>query len=293
MSGPSHPSTVLDVIISDVETDVRLLGVCAGYESQEWRYKQLVGDFIRWAPDWILKRSEIRDLGGHNMMDLAAKALKRIYVSEKYEHRGELGELLLHMILRKFMGADRAISRIFFKDAPNDTVKGFDGIFVVPVQDEAGETELELWLGESKFYRDSARGVRDVLEELEMHLATDYLRTEFAAITDKIEPDWEHASQLTKLLDESVSLDEVFRRVVIPVFITFDSEITQRHRTHTAEYSAEMTEFVRRQYSGFQKRIADRNLPASIRVHLILMPLATKEILQAEFDGRLKAWQQL
>jgi hypothetical protein len=108
----------LDVIVSDVETDVSLLGVCAGYESQEWRYKQLVGDFIRWAPDWILKKSEIRDLGGHNMMDLAAKALKRIYISEKYEHRGELGELLLHMILRKFMGADRAISRIFFKDAP-------------------------------------------------------------------------------------------------------------------------------------------------------------------------------
>jgi hypothetical protein len=132
-----------------------------------------------------------------------------------------------------------------------------------------------------------------VLEELELHLATDYLRTEFAAITDKIEPDWEHASQLAKLLDESVSLDEVFKRVVIPVFITFDSEITERHRTHTAEYVAEMTAFVQQQYSGFQKRIADRNLPPSIRVHLILMPLATKEKLQSEFDRRLKAWQQL
>lgn len=293
MAGPLHPTTVLDVIISDVETDVRLLGVCAGYENQEWRYKQLVDDFIRWAPDWILKKSEIRDMGVHNMVDLAAKALKRIYISEKYQHRGEIGELLLHMILRKFMGADRAISRIFFKDAPNDTVKGFDGIFVIPTESEAGETELELWLGESKFYKDTARGVRDVLEELEQHLATNYLRTEFAAITDKIEPDWEHADQLLKLLDASVSLDEVFKRVVIPVFITFDSEITQRHRTHSDEYRAEITEFAQRQYSGFQKRIEDRNLPASIRVHLILMPLATKEILQAEFDRRLKAWQQL
>lgn len=293
MAGPNHPRSILEVIISDVETDVRLLGVCAGYENQEWRAKQLVDDFIRWAPDWILKKSEIRDMGVHNMMDLAAKALKRIYISEKFGHRGEIGELLLHMILRKFMGADRAISRIFFKDAPNDTVKGFDGIFVVPTENANGETELELWLGESKFYKDSARGIRDVLTELEDHLATDYLRTEFAAITDKIEPDWEHAEQLTRLLDETVSLDEVFKRVVIPVFITFDSEITQRHRTHSAEYVAEMTAHVQQQYAGFQTRIADRNLPASIRVHLILMPLATKEMLQAEFDWRLKTWQQL
>lgn len=74
------------------------------------------------------------------------------------------------------------ISKIFFKDSPNDTVKGYDSVHVVEVPDG-----LDLWLGEVKFYDDAAGVARDVIKELHGHTRIDYLRTEFTAIWRKID----------------------------------------------------------------------------------------------------------
>jgi hypothetical protein len=288
-----HPKTVLEVLVSDLTSDIQLTGVCAGFENREWRHKALVDDFIRWAPDWILRKSELKDVDASNISDLVMKALSRIYKSKKYENRGEIGELLIHMILRRFMNSDQAINRLFFKDAADDTVKGFDAVHIVQVRREDGGTDLDLWLGESKFYKDSTAAMRDVLPELEQHLAVDYLRSEFSVITDKIEPDWEHADALKRLIDSTTSLDQVFSRVVVPVFITFDSKVAEAHKASSEAYKAEMTAYFQKQWDSFRRRIESKNLPKEVRVHLILLPMDTKSKLLAEFDRRLKLWQQL
>ena len=73
-------------------------------------------------------------------------------------------------------------SEIFYKDAPNDTVKGFDAVHVVEASDG-----LELWLGEVKLYKDIVSAVRDVENELKQHTTISYLRSEFAAIWRKVD----------------------------------------------------------------------------------------------------------
>src|SRR3712207_6996007 len=60
--------------------------------------------------------------------------------SEKYSKRGEFGELLLHSVIRDVFHSEPAISKIFFKDSANDTVKGFDAVHVVEVE---GSLELD------------------------------------------------------------------------------------------------------------------------------------------------------
>lgn len=192
--------------------------------------------------DWILPHDELAGFSQWNSWHLMAKAISRIYRTADSELRGEIGELLLHIILRRFLDSERAISRICFKDAANDTVKGFDACHVVSLPGADGaEDELELWLGESKFFKNSSQAIGAVLDELELHLDTQYLRSEFAAISDKVENSWEHASKVKALLRQEVSLDQVFERVVIPVFVTFDSEITGRHTRSTQEYLDEIT----------------------------------------------------
>jgi hypothetical protein len=291
--GNRHPKTILEIVFSDLTSDVPVTGVCAGFENQEWRYKALVDDFIRWAPDWILRKSELRDVDGSNMTDLLMKALSRIYTSKKYENRGEIGELLLHMILRRFMGSDQAINRLYFKDASNDTVKGFDSVHIVEATSPSGETELDLWLGESKYYKDSTAALRDVLTELEIHLSKDYLRGEFSAITDKLEPDWKHAEAVKKLIDSTTSLDKIFTRIVVPVFITFNSKTAAKYRVTDSDYKDELELFIRKKWKSFQGNIKLKNLPDTVRVHLIMLPMDTKAKLLKEFDSRLKLWQQL
>ena len=99
-----------------------------------------------------------------------------------------------------------AVSKIYYKDGPNDTVKGFDAVHVV----DQGP-DLELWLGEAKFYGSISSAIGSAVNSLAQLDQTDYLKDEFAAIVHKIDDQWPHADKLKHLLDRNTSLgDKVF-----------------------------------------------------------------------------------
>ena len=200
-----HPSPFLDVRVHRLEPSPGLTSLCAGYELKEWRCTQLADHLIEWLPDFALTHSEREGLGSHNAVALTIQAAKSVYTSEKYGRRGEIGEILLHIALRQVFKTVPAINKVFFKDSTNDTVKGFDAVHVV-----AAAESLELWLGEVKFYNDISSAIDDVIKEIEAHTTRDYLRAEFAAIVNKIDPAWPYASRLKLLLGKNTSLDQMF-----------------------------------------------------------------------------------
>lgn len=211
-------------------------------------------------------------------------AAKRVYDSEKYRNRGEFGEVLLHAAIRQVFDSLPAVSKIYYKSTNNETVKGFDAVHVVgPPED------LELWLGEVKFYSDISRAIFDVVAELQKDLQTDYLRDEFALIVNKIDPKWPHAEILRKLLQPEVSLDDVFQRVCIPVLLTYDSPCVSAHKACDPSYARAFEQEITKHYSTF----IQRDFPKETRVHLFLLPLYQKEALVKVLDEKLKLWQQL
>jgi len=204
------PDPFLTVRVHNLDLQPSLSGLCAGYERGQWRAQQLADHVMDWLPEFALTASECATLGHQNATKLIRRAAQRVYDSEKFRNRGEFGEVLLHAAIRQIFGSLPAVSKIYYKSASNDTVKGFDAVHVVgPPED------LELWLGEAKFHNDVSRAIRDVASELQKHLETDYLRGEFVLIINKIDPRWPHADVLRKLLQPEVSLDEVFKRVCI------------------------------------------------------------------------------
>ncbi|WP_273652245.1 HamA C-terminal domain-containing protein [Cellulomonas fimi] len=288
----ARPDTVLEVVVTQLDDDVPLLGVCAGFEDGAWRHRQLSYDLVQWATDWILSADELEEFSSTNHLDLFNKALSRVYETIDYKRRGEVGELLLHIILRTFLKSERLITRIYFKDAANDTVKGFDAVHVVESgQEDDGTSSLELWLGEAKFYTDSRSAMAEIYEELRVHLQRDYLRYEFAAISDKIPRAYPHRDEIRALLARKTSLDAAFRRVVIPVFITYDSDVTGKHGESSQVYLQEIEAELAQEWETFKRRYSSWTLPRTVRAHLFLLPMATKQTLVDAFDGRLKAWQ--
>jgi hypothetical protein len=177
-----------------------------------------------------------------------------------------------------------AVSKIYYKDSANDTVKGFDAVHVV-----ANEQGLELWLGEVKFYNEIGAAIRDVSTELEVHLKADYLKSEFLAIVKKIDDAWPHAEELKKLLHEKTSLDQVFKAFCIPVLLTYDGATTGKHDQFTDAYKQELVE----EFSAIRKRFEEKNVSIPHRIHLFLIPLKTKEALLAALDEKLKTWQKI
>lgn len=273
------PEPLLRTIVKKCDDVPGLAGICAGFEAGEWRYDQLAEHVVEWLPEFALSERELAAMSGANARRALRSAAETVYQSTKYATRGEVGEILLHAIIRQEFGSIPVISKVFFKDAPNDTVKGFDAVHVVDGQDG-----LELWLGEVKLYKDVASAVRDVLVELEQHTRIPYLRTEFAAIWRKVDQDHPHREALKRLLVSNVTMDEVFTRICIPVFLTYDSEVVAAHSKTDAAYEAGITA----EFEKHHGRFKNSPLPREIRIILVLLPMNNKARLLERFDAKLK-----
>lgn len=282
------PTAFLTVRGHDIAATPSLCGLCVGYEQNLWRAPQLADYIVKWLPEFALTPSEWASLNHANAVDLIRKASQIVYQTDKFKRRGEFGELFLHAIIRQVHDSLPAISKIYYKSAANDTVKGFDAVHVVGPHDA-----MELWLGEAKFYNDIDRAIRDVAKELEQHLSTDYLRGEFLLIGNKLDDRLPHTPALRQLLAQETSLDEVFTRACIPVLLTYDSSCVSAHSQITAHYIAAFESELKEYHKAFCDAIAGKAVPKEVRIHLFLMPLANKAELVKALDKKLKTWQQL
>lgn len=264
---------------------VGLMGLCAGFEDGKWRANQLAEYLVDvFLPEFALRHSELEPdaVTRHTMIRLVKSAARAVYTTKKFEKRGEFGELLLHAILAKELETMPAVSKIYYKSAPNDVVKGFDAVHVR----EAAGGGLELWLGEAKFYGNPLSGMRDAIKSLRRLSDTDFLRDEFAVVVRMIDSAWPHADALKQLLDKNTSLDQIFEAVSIPVLLTYDSKVLAAHTRHTPAYEAAVVQ----EWMKHHQYFATKPLPKNVRIHLILMPLNDKKRLIAQLDRELRRW---
>lgn len=281
---PQKPTPFLTVRVHDLTLTPSITGLCVGYERGEWRTSPFAQHILEWLPEFALRHSELVDLNSGNAVQMIRDAAKRVYATRKFTKRGEFGELFLHAAIREVFDSEPAISKIYYKSARNNTVKGFDAVHVVGTGQD-----LELWLGEAKFYSNIRSAVREVVKELSVHTGADYLRDEFLLIKGKIDPTWPHAGAMRELLLENKSLDEVFSKACIPVLLTYDSACLKKHKICNAAYEKAFEDEIRQHHALF----AGSTLPNDVVIRLILLPLNTKKLLITELDSRLRAWQTI
>lgn len=262
----------------------KLHGVCAGYESGKWRAEQLSRYLMEWLPEFSLSFSERESIKDTNLVSQLRKAAQIVYDTDKYDRRGEFGELLLHALMRETVGTQSAISKIYFKDAVNNTVKGFDAVHVLSTS-----KGLELWLGEVKFYKSITQAIADVVPELEAHFQDDYLKKEFVLITNKLDPNWDGTEKLKTLLHRNRSLDDVVTAIVVPVLLTYDSSTVKNFAQASTQYKAALEA----ELTANHKKFVAKNSVTKVRIELFLFPMASKDDLLVQLNKRLQAAQDL
>lgn len=284
MPFPDPPAPFLSVKVHDISQTPAVCALCAGYEGGKWRAEALAEHAMEWLPEFCLSAEELEDFRPGTAVKLLRKAARLVYQTDKYKLRGEFGELFLHIALRQVHRSIPAISKIYWKDSVNNTVKGYDAVHVVEVDDK-----LQLWLGEVKFYDDASRAIRDVVKEIQDHTQIDYMKNEVALIANKLDKSSPHYSKLARLLDANTSLDEVFDAACIPVLITYDSNALKGHTKVTPQYSQALVEEVMAIRDSLEKKLSGLSLP--VKVHLFLIPLNAKKALVECLDGSLKGLQ--
>ncbi|SIQ28884.1 protein of unknown function [Peribacillus simplex] len=273
-----------DLIFEQYVEETHFRGFSVGYELEEFRYEALVDLIFSALMDFSLPESEKHSITHLNAERKMRNAARAVYASDKYSKRGEFGEILLHIIMRDYFNSIPAISKMYYKDGPNETVKGFDAVHIV-----TQEKDLELWLGEVKFYNNMARAIRDVLPELHAHMDKDYLRNEFLFISNKIDPNWEHAGNVKRLIDTRTSLDKIIKRIRIPVLLTYDSKIVSSYKEVCEEYKMDLIDELNKHHKKFRSS----ELPKNVDLVLIILPFAQKKALVEKLHEKLRVWQQI
>jgi hypothetical protein len=280
----SRPDPFLVVRVERIDLDPKLQGLCAGYENGRWRYDQLASHLVEWLPEFALNWKERQGLNDSNAVQLLKKAARRVYTTNAFQKRGEIGELLLHAVLRQINETFPAISKIYYKDSSNDTVKGFDAVHCADNGDG-----LELWIGEVKYYKSISKAISDVVVELEKHTKIDYLRDEFSIISDKLDPYCPFYNDLKALIHRNKSMDEIFLRVIIPVLLTYESDTVNGFDKISKEYDIGFKVEIMNNY----KKFINSAFPKELKIKLMLLPLHTKVDLSHSFDRKLKGLQAI
>ena len=286
-----HPDYFLNIIFHEIGDPGDDLALCAGFERGEWRGEQFADHVMEWLPEFALNHSELTEISHKNAVRMAKKAAKIVYQTEKYGSRGEFGEILLHIAIRQVYKTIPAVSKIYYKSSVNETVKGFDAVHVVRKDDA-----LELWIGETKFYKDITKAIYDVSKEIVDHLETNYLKSEFILIKNKIDPIWPESDSLKKLLNENTSLDVVFKQICIPVLLTYDSPVVNKNNVNNEQYLNDIREEIVSSFSKLREKLKKEyekrfSQTFPLTVHVILIPLKEKTKLIKALNARLKALQ--
>lgn len=261
-------------------------GLCTGYDRGAWRNESLADYLFEYLPDFALRHGELGPVGHDQWVPKLKEAARSVYTTEKFQRRGEFGELLLHAVVREIWESEPAVSKLYYKDGPNQTVKGFDSVHAVF---PAGG-RLELLLGEVKFYRSIDKAMTDVAKELHDHFENDtWLKSEFVAVTRKLDESWPHTEALKALLHRRRSLGDILERVRVPVLLTYESPCVDAHDACHEAYVAGLAAEV----ADIHKRFAGRKLPKDIVIDLLLVPMERKADLLKALETRLKAWQLL
>lgn len=274
-----------------LDLPVASLGV--GYEQRAWRADALADHVIEWVPDFAL-RPEERNLEPGRVVDKLRRAYRATFGTSR--GGGVPAEILLHAICREFYGSTTIVHKVVFKTADKDTYKGFDAVHCV----HSTNGGLELWLGEAKFYGDLRAALRAVGSDLEHHLRSSYIKEEYAIVGSKLDSSHPHHSELQQLLQPNQAIEKIFERLVVPLFVTYDSPATHTHQAATADYVEALLREAREAADYLSQRVAttrerqraagDLHAELPLQLRLFMLPMADKKHLEDQIEKRLVSW---
>lgn len=276
-----YPDPFLEVRCSDLDGPNPTAGLCAGYDGGAWRHQQLADHLLNWLPYAALNQEHQMGFASHNFVELLRNAAAHIYKTGKTASRGELGELLLHLACILHFKTVPVMCKLVLKSSSNDTVKGFDGVHLLPVG-----KGFELWLGESKFYTDAEEGIRDAIKSVKEHILPAFLATEKAMIFGHVGKDIPHRDAVLTLFKQQTSGDKLLAMSVFPILVTYESSSVSAFTELSDAYVKNLTAEVGKLRAYFGGRVTDLNL----RFQLIFVPLGKKKDLVDSFDKRLGAF---
>ncbi len=288
---------VVDDILQNLSTEniepnnKALLSLVNDYEDGKWRRRKFLNFIWDNIKETALSQTEKEAYIG-NERTILEKSVKNLRLLEGEESGGEIGEILLYGVMKKYYSALPVVPKIFYKQNRQDFAKGADSVHITLNDDKT----FSLWLGEAKFYNsiDDSR-LNSIVDSVHNMFINDKLRKELNVVTsmrdlDLFIDDKNVLNNVKQKLSDGVSLDEIKQYLHVPILILHECKITKNNTDVYEEYKKKIKEEHIKKAETFMKK-QDKKFEdicnyQEIKFHLILFPVPEKSILVDKFYKR-------
>ncbi len=269
-----------------------LLSLINDYEEGEWGFEKFNQYIMDTLAETALTKKE-REALREKPYSLIKQSIANLNQKE-----GEVGEIFLYGIMKKYYNALPIVPKIFYKQNTNDNAKGADSVHLT-IENQ----ECHLWLGESKFYTDITDAISKAIKSIKDLLVKDKLNKEKSIITNindlesymedkKDEVSEENINKIKKILRQDTSIDELKNILHIPISIIYQCEITKTCNELSEEYKQEIAKFhqekVKQAITKITNELNTVHKVEKIKFHIILFPVPDKEKIQCNFTKKLE-----
>ncbi len=285
---------IIDHRLKDIVSEYKgadnkyLLNIVNTFQSGKWREKEFSSFIFDNLKETALSASEREALIGNDCTRLE-QACKNLKTSDELNRGGEIAEIILYGILKKYYGALPVIPKIFYKQNVEDYAKGADSVHIVI----ESENKFSYWLGEAKFYNSIETGrFNDLIKSVLEMLSDKKIRKENSIVTslDDLRLVLENDDLYQKIneqLSDGISLDEIKQILHIPIFILHECKKTKNCTAYTNEYEEELrqqyAEAAKLFFNKQDKKLSDVFFVDKITFHLMFFPVPEKESLVKKY----------
>lgn len=291
------------------DTNDFLISLVNGFEEGHWMKKNFQNFIYNNIAETALKAEErikiVND--SYSCLVESAKHLRLIDkdgadedAKKKDKGRGsEIAEIVLYGIMKHHFNAIPAIPKIYYKQNDNMNAFGDDSVHIVLTK----ENDFQIWLGEAKFYNDlDDKRFNEPLNSIAQMLNSAIIRKELGILTGLNELDIvlsntpEILEKVKSTLKNFTSVDEIKKRLHVPILLLHECEITNGATTLSEEYKNRIIKYhYERATNFFKKQIVKFNdYPDydKIHFHLILFPVPNKSEIVEWFISRAKTLRE-
>lgn len=298
-------SELFDIIIDDTLHNLSidqsfnnkaLLSLINDYEDGIWRLENFENFIFDSMVETALSASEKEALLNKSFSRLQ-KSAKNLRLLEGEESGGEIGEILLYGIMKKYYNALPIVPKIFYKQNVNDYAKGADSIHLVLENDN----EYSLWFGEAKFYNSlETSRLTKIVDSIANMLNTIKMKKELNIITEIKDleiyiNDIELLKRIRKDFSDSISIDKLKSKIHIPIMLLYECSITEIMIKSLNEYE-EYKVKIKEEHLNIAKRFIKKQNEklkeiygyTDIKFHLIIFPIPNKSVIVESFTNKVK-----
>jgi len=298
-------SELFDIIIDDTLHNLSidqsfnnkaLLSLINDYEDGIWRLENFENFIFDSMVETALSASEKEALLNKSFSRLQ-KSAKNLRLLEGEESGGEIGEILLYGIMKKYYNALPIVPKIFYKQNVNDYAKGADSIHLVLENDN----EYSLWFGEAKFYNSlETSRLTKIVDSIANMLNTIKMKKELNIITEIKDleiyiNDIELLKRIRKDFSDSISIDKLKSKIHIPIMLLYECSITEIMIKSLNEYE-EYKVKIKEEHLNIAKRFIKKQNEklkeiygyTDIKFHLIIFPIPNKSVIVERFTNKVK-----